>query len=71
MRSGGKRKHWIWYIFPQLAGLGRSGVAQYYGIQDLDEACEYLRDPVLRSRYTKRSLLLWPNNWKPAFPSSA
>ena len=41
MRSGRKRKHWIWYIFPQLAGLGRSGVAQYYGIQDLEEACEY------------------------------
>jgi uncharacterized protein (DUF1810 family) len=51
MRSGRKRRHWIWYIFPQLAGLGRSGVAQYYAIQDLDEACEYLRDPVLRSRY--------------------
>ena len=51
MRSGRKRKHWIWYIFPQLAGLGRSGVAQYYGIQDLEEACEYLRDPVLRARY--------------------
>jgi uncharacterized protein (DUF1810 family) len=51
MRSGRKRKHWIWYIFPQLAGLGRSGVAQYYAIRDMDEACEYLRDPVLRSRY--------------------
>ena len=51
MRSGRKRKHWIWYIFPQLAGLGRSGVAQYYGIQGLEEACEYLRDPVLRARY--------------------
>ena len=51
MRSGRKRKHWIWYIFPQLAGLGRSGIAQYYGLQSLDEACEYLRDPVLRARY--------------------
>ena len=51
MRSGRKRKHWIWYIFPQLAGLGRSGVAQYYGVRDLQEACEYLRDPVLRARY--------------------
>ena len=51
MRSGRKRKHWIWYIFPQLAGLGRSGVAQHYGMEDLEEACEYLRDPVLRSRY--------------------
>jgi uncharacterized protein (DUF1810 family) len=51
MRSGRKRKHWIWYIFPQLAGLGRSGVAQYYGVRDLQEACEYLRDPILRARY--------------------
>ena len=51
MRAGRKRKHWIWYIFPQLAGLGRSGVAQYYGIRDLEEACEYLRDPILRARY--------------------
>jgi uncharacterized protein (DUF1810 family) len=51
MRSGRKRKHWIWYIFPQLAGLGRSGVARYYGVRDLQEACEYLRDPVLRARY--------------------
>jgi uncharacterized protein (DUF1810 family) len=51
MRSGRKRKHWIWYVFPQLAGLGRSGAAQHYAIQDLEEACEYLRDPVLRARY--------------------
>jgi uncharacterized protein (DUF1810 family) len=51
MRSGRKRKHWIWYIFPQLAALGRSGTAQYYGIQGLEEACEYLRDAVLRARY--------------------
>jgi uncharacterized protein (DUF1810 family) len=51
IRSGRKRKHWIWYVFPQVAGLGRSGTAQYYGIQGIDEACEYLRDPVLRARY--------------------
>jgi uncharacterized protein (DUF1810 family) len=51
MRSGRKRSHWIWYVFPQLAGLGRSGAAQHYAIQDIDEACEYLRDPVLRARY--------------------
>lgn len=51
MRLSRKRKNWIWYIFLQLAGLGRSGVAQYYDIQDLDEACEYLQDSVLRARY--------------------
>ena len=51
MRSGRKRSHWIWYVFPQLAALGRSGTAQFFGIRDLDEACEYLRDPDLRARY--------------------
>ena len=51
MRSGRKHKHWIWYVFPQLAGLGHSGAARHYAIQDLAEACEYLRDPVLRARY--------------------
>jgi uncharacterized protein (DUF1810 family) len=51
MRSGRKCSHWIWYVFPQLAGLGRSGTAKFFGMRDLDEACEYLRDPVLRARY--------------------
>ena len=51
IRSGRKRSHWIWYILPQLAGLGRSGASQFYAVQNLDEACEYLRDPALRARY--------------------
>lgn len=51
IRAGGKRSHWIWYIFPQIEGLGRSSTAQTYAIQDLGEACTYLRDPVLRARY--------------------
>jgi uncharacterized protein (DUF1810 family) len=51
MRSGRKRSHWIWYVFPQLAGLGRSGAAQFYAVRDLNEACEYLCDPLLRARY--------------------
>jgi uncharacterized protein (DUF1810 family) len=50
IRSGGKRSHWIWYIFPQLAGLGSSPMAQTYGIQGVDEAVAYLRDPVLCER---------------------
>jgi uncharacterized protein (DUF1810 family) len=50
-RRGRKTSHWIWYIFPQLAGLGRSAVAEKYAIRDLAEACEYLRDPLLRARY--------------------
>ena len=51
IRAGGKRSHWIWYIFPQIEGLGRSSTARAYAIEDLAEACAYLRDPILRARY--------------------
>jgi uncharacterized protein (DUF1810 family) len=51
MRAGRKSSHWIWYIFPQIDGLGRSSTAHEYALRDLDEACSYLRDPVLRERY--------------------
>src|SRR5882724_9243730 len=49
--AGGKRTHWIWYIFPQIEGLGRSSTARAYAMRDLGEACAYLRDPILRERY--------------------
>ena len=48
--AGQKTSHWIWYIFPQLAGLGRSSTATYYGLAGADEAAAYLRDPVLGAR---------------------
>ena len=51
IRRGRKTSHWIWYIFPQLAGLGHSHMAKRYAIRDLAEACDYLRDPLLRARY--------------------
>jgi len=51
IRRGRKTSHWIWYIFPQIEGLGRSPTARAYAIRDLAEACEYLRDPLLRARY--------------------
>ena len=51
IRLGRKTSHWIWYIFPQFAGLGRSAMAEKYAIGDLAEACAYLRDPLLRARY--------------------
>ena len=51
IRAGGKRSHWIWYIFPQIEGLGHSSTARAYAIRDLGEACAYLRDPTLRARY--------------------
>lgn len=50
IRNGQKQGHWIWYIFPQLAGLGRSSTSQYYAIRNLEEAKAYLNNTVLRER---------------------
>lgn len=50
IRAGRKTSHWMWYIFPQLRGLGHSPTAQHYGIADLDEARAYLAHPVLGQR---------------------
>lgn len=47
IRRGRKRSHWMWFIFPQIAGLGRSPMAQHYALQSLDEARAYLAHPVL------------------------
>ncbi|MCL4203604.1 MAG: DUF1810 family protein [Pirellulaceae bacterium] len=50
IRSGRKRSHWIWYIFPQYAGLGFSSTSQRYAIKSVAEAEAYLRHPVLGPR---------------------
>ena len=50
LKAGRKSSHWMWFIFPQLASLGRSATARFYGIADLAEARAYLADPVLRAR---------------------
>jgi len=50
LSAGAKATHWMWFIFPQLRGLGRSATAQHYGIADLSEARAYLDDPVLGPR---------------------
>ena len=50
MKAGQKRTHWIWYIFPQLSGLGTSHMSRLYAIHDRDEAVAYLRHPVLFAR---------------------
>lgn len=55
IRSGRKQSHWMWYIFPQLRGLGRSAVAQYYEIQDREEAIAYWKDSVLSSHLVEIS----------------
>lgn len=77
IRSGRKVGHWMWYIFPQIAGLGKSSMAQYYAIHDLNEARDYLNDKVLSSRLEEISEALlhlktddplqvmgWPDNLK-------
>ena len=47
IRNGRKESHWMWYIFPQIRGLGFSSMSAYYGIQDLKEAEDFLKDPYL------------------------
>ena len=50
MKRGRKESHWIWYIFPQMKGLGRSAMSEFYGISGMEEARAYLKDPVLGAR---------------------
>lgn len=59
IKNGKKRSHWIWYIFPQLAELGRSHTAKYYGIKDIDEARRYLKNDILRERLIEISETLF------------
>jgi len=50
LQAGRKQSHWIWFVLPQLRGLGRSAMAERYGIADLAEARAYLADPLLQQR---------------------
>jgi uncharacterized protein (DUF1810 family) len=50
LRGGRKRTHWMWFIFPQVAGLGRSEISQRYAIRSSDEAADYLAHPLLGPR---------------------
>lgn len=50
LRSGQKRTHWMWFIFPQIAGLGHSSISKYYAIQSREEARQYLDHPILGKR---------------------
>ncbi|WKY43189.1 DUF1810 domain-containing protein [Eubacteriaceae bacterium ES2] len=75
--SGRKQSHWMWYIFPQIQGLGRSSTAKYYAIRDRNEAIKYYNDPILGTRLIEISNALlnlesndpevvmgWPDNLK-------
>jgi uncharacterized protein (DUF1810 family) len=58
LRAGRKSSHWIWFIFPQIAGLGHSAMAQQYAIASLDEAKAYLQHPVLGQRLRECTQLM-------------
>jgi uncharacterized protein (DUF1810 family) len=58
LRAGRKRTHWMWFVFPQFAGLGHSAMAQRYAIVSLDEARAYLEHPVLGARLRECSALV-------------
>lgn len=55
LRAGAKRSHWMWFVFPQIAGLGRSETARFYAIRDLAEARAYLAHPLLGARLIEAS----------------
>jgi uncharacterized protein (DUF1810 family) len=58
LRAGRKRSHWMWFVFPQLAGLGYSAMAQRYAVSSLGEARAYLEHPVLGARLRECSALV-------------
>lgn len=58
IKSGRKQSHWMWFIFPQMRGLGYSPMAQHYGIQNKEEAAAYLQHPVLGKRLQEISSVL-------------
>ncbi|MGA7308129.1 MAG: DUF1810 domain-containing protein [Pseudolabrys sp.] len=64
--DGRKRTHWMWFIFPQLTGLGHSVTAQRYAIRDLDQARRYLADPILGSRLRHDVLVMTRHKGKSA-----
>lgn len=77
IKNSRKKSHWIWYIFPQLKGLGSSEISRYYAIRSRNEAEEYIKHPVLGSRLIEISnellkldtnnaddVMGWPDNMK-------
>jgi uncharacterized protein (DUF1810 family) len=58
LRAGRKTSHWMWFVFPQIEGLGHSSTARYYAIRSLDEAKAYLAHPVLGPRLRECTVLV-------------
>ncbi len=66
LTDGRKRTHWMWFIFPQLSGLGHSAMAQRYAIRDIDQARRYLADPILGDRLRHHVRLMLGHKGKSA-----
>lgn len=66
IKTGRKTSHWMWFIFPQIKGLGQSDIAKHYSIKNLDEATAYLNHPVLGKRLLEISNVLLEINGKTA-----
>jgi len=66
IRNGRKQSHWIWFVFPQIAGLGSSVTSKFYAIEDLAEAGQYLDHPVLGKRLVEISRALAEFNGRTA-----
>jgi len=61
LHAGAKRSHWMWFVFPQIAGLGSSAMARHYAIADRTEAQAYLAHPLLGARLAESSQALLPH----------
>lgn len=61
LRGGAKRSHWMWFVFPQIAGLGSSAMARHYAIADMAEARAYLAHPLLGARLVESAQALLPH----------
>ena len=66
IKSGRKQSHWMWYIFPQLKRLGKSGTSDYYGLNGMKDAKAYIEDPILGVRLLEISRALLDHNEKTA-----
>lgn len=58
LKKGCKKSHWIWYVFPQMKGLGKSQLSQFYGINGREEAYEYIANPILKERLIEATKIL-------------
>ena len=66
LTAGAKRSHWMWFVFPQLKGLGRSPTAAFYGLGSAQDAAAYLAHPVLGARLVEASDLVMTHEGTPA-----